>query len=475
MKVELKSRRMFLQGAGGALLAIPSLPSLLWKLGRAHAQDSTPPVRYVQWITNHGQFDENFWPASMYAPTEPADIGGASIADIKVRPLSAIPGPLSPVLSNAFDPVRNKLNLIRGLDLIVGKGYHNACVPTCASWPRQIDHVPTFSYSVDSILETSTKVYPTPVRMPALRLTPGVNSAFKWGSFCWTTQNGKPLKLPAYEKPQAALDAIFVDTSSSTAIAAQTAKLQLIDQVKDDYRRVGNLSALGSSDRQLLSNYIDLLADVQRRTSSDVSACKTPAQAGQTDFDILHQNATDIAIAAMICGATRVVAYHCYQGSPTQYDEGTFHTWSHNDAPKHGEMMLYRYRQLARMLHVMDQVKDSDGTTLLDNALVYAGNELSEPFHGSKHLQNMPVLVAGGAAGALTTGNYIDFSGRLLNNLLITIFNTMGLSPFDYQRNNVIGFGDYEGPNAQNYQRYLTTAQRHSALPYLYRTTDSGA
>jgi hypothetical protein len=217
----------------------------------------------------------------------------------------------------------------------------------------------------------------------------------------------------------------------------------------------------------LLSNYIDLLADVQRRSGSDISACKTPALAKQTDFDVLHKNATDVAIAAMLCGATRVVAYHCYQGSPTQYDESTFHAWSHNDAAKHGGLMVYRYRQLARMLQVMDQVKLANGNTLLDNTLVYACNELSEPSHGPKHLQNMPVLLAGSAAGKLTTGNYIDYSGRLLNNLLVSIFNVMGLAPEDYQRDDVIGFGDYQGSNMEKYQRYLTTEEKQRPLPLL--------
>lgn len=472
MRVSLRSRRMFLQGASGVLLAIPSLPSLLWKAARVKAEDTTPPVTYVQWVTNHGQFDANFWPTAEHAPSEPA---AAGVSDVKVRPLSSIAGPLSPVLNEAFDAVRGKLSLIRGLDLMVGARLHNACVPTCASWPRLDNLTPAFPYSVDAILETSTKIYPAPVRTPALRLTPGVNSAFGWGSYCWTKQNGVPFKLPAYRDPQAALEAIFVDTTSDPAVAAQEARMRLVDQVKDDYRRVTKLSALGSDDRQLLSSYIDLLADVQRRSGSDVTACKKPVVAKQTDYDVLHKNMSDIAVAAMLCGATRVVAYHVYQGSPSDYDESTFHAWSHNDADKHRGMMVWRYRQLARMLQLMDQVKLAGGSTLLDSSLVYACNELSEPSHGTKHLQNMPVLLAGSAGGQLTTGNYIDYSGRLLNNMLITVFQTMGLSPEDYQREDVVGFGDYTGGDPTKYERYLAAAERVKPLPFLYRATSPGS
>lgn len=467
MKLDVRSRRMFLQGAGGALLAIPSLPSLLWKAARVKAQDTTTPVRYIQWVTNHGVFESQFWPASMYTPSEPPSASDGTADDVKVRALADIPERLSSVLNESFDPVRGKMNLIRGLDLMVGPGFHNAGVPTCASWPRQDNLTPAFAHSVDSILETSTNFYPTPVRIPALRLTPGVNSASTWGSFCWTTRAGKALKLTAYKAPQAALDEIFADTKRDPKLEAQDATLRLVDQVKDDYRHVSKLSALGADDRDLLSHYIDLLADVQRRTAIDVSTCRTPQLVPQTDFDVLHKNATDIAVAAMLCGATRVVCYHCYQGSPTQYDESSFHAWCHNDKARHRELMTYRYGQFARMLCTMDQVKEANGKTLLDNSLVYAGNELSDPAHGKKHLQNLPVILAGSAGGKLTTGNYIDYSGRLFNNLLVSIFHILGLEPADYERNDVIGFGDYQGKNQGKYERYLTAAERRKSLPLL--------
>jgi hypothetical protein len=468
MRAQLRSRRMFLQGAGGLLLAIPTLSSLLSRAERARAQTAAAPVRYVQWTTNHGQYDSNFWPASEYDPTDPALLGGKPVSNVKARELASIPGPLSPVLGDAFDPVRAKLNLVRGLDLPVGAGYHNACVPTCGSWPRKEDHVPGFSYSVDSVLEQSDKIYPVTARVPALRLTPGVSSAYKWGSFCWTTRNGTPFKLPAYDTTEGALRAVFGD-AAATADAARANRLSLTDSVIEDYRRVAGSPSLGASDKQLLTQYMDLLADVQRRTEVVLPGCKGPELPQQVDFDVLHKNAIDISIAAMMCGATRIVAYHCYQGSPEQYDEETFHAWSHADPAKHCALMIYRYKQLANLLRAMDQVREPDGRTLLDNSLVYAGNELSDPGHGVKHLQNMPILLAGGAGGKLATGYYVDYARRLMNSVLVTIFQTMGLGPADYERNDVVGFGDYTGNNIGAYSTYLGDEERRKPLPFIYR------
>lgn len=473
MRVNLQSRRMFLQGASGLLLGIPTLGSLLSRAERARAQTAAAPVRYVQWVTNHGQFDSNFWPAGEHAPTEPALIDGKPVAaidasPIKARELATIPGPLSPVLSDAFDPVRRKLSLVRGLDLLVGAGYHNACVPTCASWPRKDDHVPTFAYSVDSVLEQSEKFYPTTVRVPVLRLTPGVSSAYKWGSYCWTTRNGAAFKLPAYDTTEGALRAVFGDAATPVA-DAQSHRLSLTDSVIEDYRRVAGSRSLGASDKQLLMQYMDLLADVQRRTQVVLPDCKAPDLVAQADFDVLHKNAIDISIAALMCGATRVIAYHCYQGSPQQYDEETFHAWSHNDAIKHCDLMVYRYKQLASLLRAMDEVKEPDGRTLLDNSLVYAGNELSDPSHGVTHLQNMPIVLAGSAGGKLTTGYYVDYGHRLMNSVLVTIFNTLGLGPGDYERDGVVGFGDYTGNNLASYSAFLSDEERRKPLPFIYR------
>jgi hypothetical protein len=452
---------MFLQGAGAAVLAIPTLRSLLPRSARAQA--AAPPVRYVQWVTDHGQYADRFWPAAAPAST--------SVAGVRAMPLTSISGRLSEVLDATWDPLRSKVNLVRGLDLMVSANFHNACAPTCASWPREDNHIPFFAHSVDSILEGSPKVYPSPVRVPVLRLTPGVNSSYKWGSFCWTTRNGGAFKLPCYESTQTAFEAVFgpgtAPGSSAGADPTIAARVRLTDQVIEDYRAVAQGAATSTADRQLLTDYMDLLADVQSRMQIEAPACTPPGQLTESDFEVLHQNAIDLAVASLLCG-TRVVAYHAYQGSPSQYDEETFHAWAHDDASKHAPMQNWRYRQLARLIERMDSVIEQDGQSLLASSLLYAGNELSDPQHGGTHLQSMPIITAGTAGGQLVTGQYIDFGGRLMNSMLVTIFAAMGLAPEDYERNGVAGFGDYEGRDSEQYGAYTTPAERRAPLPYLY-------
>ena len=56
----------------------------------------------------------------------------------------------------------------------------------------------------------------------------------------------------------------------------------------------------------------------------------------------------------------------------------------------------------------MDSIKESDGTTLLDNTLFTYGSGLGD---GSTHQYSaLPIIVAGSAGGKLITGKHINLS-----------------------------------------------------------------
>ena len=63
------------------------------------------------------------------------------------------------------------------------------------------------------------------------------------------------------------------------------------------------------------------------------------------------------------------------------------------------------------------------GTTLLDESVVFFGNELSDPPNHKK--QNMPFMLAGNGGG-MRTGRYIRHPGVSHNNLLAGIMNLFG-------------------------------------------------
>jgi hypothetical protein len=469
MKYNPMTRRMFLQGAGKFALSIPVLPSLLARTAYAAANPATN-VRYVQWVSDHGVYANFFWPNSAYDP----NLIYTGATDVKYRALSGLPTSMSAVIGSSFNSVRGKMNLIRGLHGIVNENWHNNCYPTTGANPLTDHGTAAFPYSVDYTLEKSSKFYPVQAKVPVLRLTPAVNSSYKWGSFCWGVgSNGQPTRLPCYDVMASALTALFGGGAGSNPLIdpAAALKLKVTDLVMEDYTRMISSTRISTDDKHQLNNYMDLISQAQKRMAITVpTTCSAPSQKNQTDFNILHQNATDLAVAAMLCGATKVVAYHVYQGAANSYDEETFHNWAHGDATQHTGMAAWRTQQLAVLVNKMDQFTESNGKTLLDNSLVLHSNELSEPGHGGDHLKNMPVMTFGSANGILSTGNYIDYVKRPYNNMLVTTFNAMGLSSAQYERPNSPGYGMYTGYLSQNVDaKYLTDAEKRNPLPFLYK------
>ena len=97
---------------------------------------------------------------------------------------------------------------------------------------------------------------------------------------------------------------------------------------------------------------------------------------------------------------------------------------------------------------------EANGTTYLDNSLVYWGNEL-----GFNHIAySVPCLLAGSAGGFIKPGrylDYIDWDGRAYfaqedgnvikgiphNRFLVTVLQAMGLAPADYEPGGQPGYG----------------------------------
>lgn len=476
MKIS-RSRRMFLQGSGGLMLAAPTLTSLLPRRAEAHTQVHLP-VRYVQWVTNHGQQSNLWWPKINMKGEPEVQVNGTPVPGVKAKLLSELQdmNKMSTMLgaANGFDDaVRAKMTILGGLDVLTEKKFHNSCSSTCATSPSQENHKPDkFPYSVDAVMEKSTEVYPTPSKVTALRMTPGVNWSYKWGSYSWHGQN-----LPAKDKSSVILGEDFAGVSTkptTTLDPAVTQRIKLTNRVIEDYRSTSKNTRLSTTDRNILSTYMDLMADIERRLDVKPAACEVPNLVNEAgNFDLLHDNFTDLTVAALLCGITRIAAYHCFQSSPTYYDEESHHGWAHmsvesTNTKPHVDMMTWRTKQLAKLVTKMNAITEGNGKTLLDNSLVYQANELSNPGHGAQHLENMPLCTFGSAGGHLRTGEYIYFSSRPVNNLLVTFFNVMGMAPADYERGSV-GFGTYNGGvNMSRYTAYLSDSEKRKPLPYYY-------
>jgi hypothetical protein len=524
---------MFLTSAGGAALALPFMPSLLPRTIKA--QPPAPTKRFIGIMSFSGQFVSDWYPTHTPAGYQLRDTAVPDVSDGTTHvhqamegtphrwaPLSDFAGPgLSNVLTNRLDPYLDKMNLVRGIDLLQGTshgsgmflGNYAACASSDGFRDRGLGEIPT----IDQVLAYSDRFYPTAPRRRSLELATGAPNSCAYTDY--GVRGGTIEQLPAYLEPQEVWDDLFGDFMSPD-MPREDPNRSLINAIHGDYARLRENRRLSGDDRQTLERYMSFLDDVERELGATVSAeCVRPerpehfgirypyAEAFDGRLDAFRRNVSllvDMAVAALICDLTRVVTFRCQMAlsdalgagseliSFHQSDDnvGDWHDFAHDAQDEPGDhahiVALNRWignEIFGRFVEQLD-VDEGDGTTVLDNSLVYWGGELSM----DHYVLSQPTLLAGSAGGALETGRYIDYNdfsqgyanrignwgilvpGLPHNRLMVTIMQAMGLSPEDYERDGLAGYGHRErfgGPYAYPDDAYDMT-QIGAPLPGLY-------
>jgi hypothetical protein len=144
----------------------------------------------------------------------------------------------------------------------------------------------------------------------------------------------------------------------------------------------------------------------------------------------------DLMVMALACDLTRVASL-MWTNSVGQMSfpwigiTDRQHDLSHNgdsdtvSKDKLIKMNTWYSEQFAYLLTRLNDVKEGAGT-LLDNTLVLWGNELGK---GNSHTRdNIPFVLAGGAGGAVKTGQYLVADKRPHNDLLLAVCHAMGMT-----------------------------------------------
>jgi len=479
VKLDLLSRRMFLQGASATALAIPWLDSLQPSKARAQTQSR---VRFVFMGHIFGR-DLDYW----YPKDDPTQVSpdGVRYADLR-----SISGEMSHALGSAFDGVRGKLSILRGLDSLDFDNGHNFSQPLTASGTNP--GTPSFGYSLDAVLEESPKFNQVVTQVSALRTSPGVQENTM--SFSFTSKTSYGQIIPPYWSPKSVYDRFFNTELLEANQPTIERKRSISNRVYEDFKRITSSSRIGTNDKRRLDNYMSLLSSVEQRLGLSNANCKADAPADVGDNATAHSAMIELEVAALACGLTSVITHSISQVSTEAQADGTAHhnaahgneanrSATEQDVSQHATYDRWVLTRVAEMLSKLDAVDDGNGQTLLDNTFFLYANSESRGFHT---FYDMPVLVAGGQ-GKLNLGYYIDFrpqplrvvdegqrliAGRPYNNLLITLFKAMGLETSDYQKFERVGFGTYENYSQDlkdHYAPFLTPDQVNAALPFLYK------
>ena len=196
---------------------------------------------------------------------------------------------------------------------------------------------------------------------------------------------------------------------------------------------------LGADDKARLEAHTDGVRALEQRLARlqedppDLAACVQPDVPPQDipDVDGRPQLSTrsramsDLMAMALACDQTRVFTLSHHRALSNVLFPGAsdgHHNLTHNEGgeqPEVHDVVLAVMEELGYFLDVLDGIDEGDGT-LLDHSLVMAASEISE---GRTHrLDEMPLLLAGGACGSLVTGHHLRSQGsENINHAMLSI------------------------------------------------------
>jgi hypothetical protein len=424
------TRRFFLGGAGAAV-AIPFLPSAARFFGergiaRAGGTECTSPRRLLAWYLPNGIHMDAFRPSST---------GSDYTMPTILEPLASYKDDLLVITGLANRPGQSD-----------GPGDHAAGTGSFIT--------ATHVYKTDgadirngiSMDQVAAMHIGTCTRFPSLEL--GVEGGESAGSCdsgysCAYSRNiswsGPTTPMPKMTNPQAIFDRLFegFDPTASVAEIERRRAYQssVLDYALDDANALQ--PRLGATDRRKLDEYLTSLREVELRVAAiEAPLCDRPDRPG-ADLDVTAKIdvLSDLQVVALQCDLTRVITFMMGNaGSGRTYDflgigEG-HHTISHHDSNTENfrkliEIDRWEMERFAYFLGRMKSVVDADGTSLLDSSAIYLSSEISD---GNRHNHDdLPVIVAGRAGGAIETGRHLAYDGTPMADLFVRLLNDVGV------------------------------------------------
>jgi hypothetical protein len=421
-------RRTLLRGMGAAV-ALPFLDAMLPSLSAAPAAIRRAAFLY----TANGVIMKDWTPAAE----------GAGFEFTKTL--------------KSVEPYRDRLLVLTGLEqhngesLGDGAGDHARAGATwlTGTHPKKTQGADILNgISVDQILAKEigkqTTLPSLELGLEDVRLVGGCDSGYSCAYSNTLSWSSPTTPLPYETNPRAVFERLFGDGESTDPAARAMRRRQdrsLLDFVMEDAKRLS--PTLGGSDQRKMADYLDSVREVERRiqnaeqqnaATDGVPVIERPDGVPPT-FEEHIQLMFDMVTIAFQADLTRVVTlmYSREGGNRTYRSIGVpdaHHGLSHhqNNPDKMGRLQKideHHVEMLAYLLGKLAGAKEADGS-LLDHSMVLYGSSLSD---SNRHLHdNLPLLLAGGAAGQVRGGRHVKYAkGTPMTNLFLSMLDKMGV------------------------------------------------
>jgi hypothetical protein len=423
-------RRKFLQalGIGGAAL---SLPGVLGPASRASAQVAAPR-RVLFFVTPHGTV-WNSW--SMAVPGLGAGTSSAPIAALPDGNWSRI---LAPLRAH-----RAKLTIVEGLARTGALEYERAHDSAGAAYDLNRHHFgrAELMTCVDPLQRAGTTCIGGGRSIDQV-IGEATGGSGRWSSRVYGSSHGHPYSFVApgeesarVETPRQAFDDLvgrsLPTASASTptapadtrAAAIRRARGSILDFAAREHAAVA--ARLGALDREKLERHAQLIRDLETSFAGIPEGSPEHTLSCDPSWSELGHAMDQFArvtTLALACDTTRVATIVTPDLGPgeiglpsaTDIHQDYAHSSIRESASaftleaERGmvEYNLFYANRFAYLLDQLDSVSEGDGTLLDHTAVVW----ISELGTGTHDLHDLPVVIAGGAGGALRTGQYVRYA-----------------------------------------------------------------
>src|SRR5688500_2385727 len=423
------SRRTFLRGTGGAIVALPFLDSMVPAQTPLRNTAANPKTRFASFYVPHGATMDKWTPAT--------EGKGFAFTEI-LKPL---------------EPLRERVNVISGLAHPYVAGAGGADVSAGANHTRAAavfltgavpERGPRAHLGV-SVDQVAAKHIGQDTPLPSLELSIEEAVLACEASFSCAYRNSISWKsptdpLPMQNNPRLVFEKLFGDGNSTAERRSRRQESRsLLDSVMG---QIASLQAdLPANDHRRLTQYLDDVREAERPSQhagatmrNDLTLPEQPSGVPATFQDHLKL-LMDLQIIAFQADITRVsTLMFARELSGAVYPETTirdpFHNLSHHsndrgNMDRFAQLNTYHMTKLAYFLERLKATPDGDGT-LLDHSLVLYGSSLSD---GNQHnFSPLPIVLAGGASGQLKGGRHLQFAkDTRMSNLLAATLNKLSV------------------------------------------------
>ena len=355
---------------------------------------------------------------------------------------------LSPILSS-LGPVKEYVTVITNLEL--QNAYPGTHATSNAAFLSAAKAKPTESsdyYLGTTVDQVAAKQIGQETQQPSLEMSMdllqtvgqcdnGYACAYQ-NNLSWSSPT---TPLPAEAHPRIVFESLFGEGGSvADRKAALRKRASLLDWFGEDIARLER--ELGPADRVRVSHYLETVREVERRIQkAESDAADNPMPDLDRPLGVPAAYADharlmfDLQMLALQGDVTRVITFQlARETSNRTYPEigvpDPHHPLSHhgNDPEKIARMAKinqFHVSLFAEFLGKLKSTPEGNGS-LLDHSLYLYGSGMGNPnVHDHK---NLPILVAGGAAGGLKAGRHIKFEKPTpLANLHLTLLDKVGV------------------------------------------------